>query len=311
MKLVVANTGDDSLSIIDLDNYCVTETLLIKPMINNLKIKNVYINGTGIGPHDIKLGRTKDVIYSVNSFHNSIFKININDKKIEDIVYVGSSPSHIVISKNQIFVTNSDSNSVSVIDRDSFDLIANLPVGEKPHDLKLDFKRRKLYVANNAGHSIHVISLENFSQKEIKMNSNPLHMFIGEKYLFVLSSQVNGSLKSSVTIVDINSEEIKKKIMLEGVIIDMVVIEKENKAYLANIEDGYLYEISIDSGGILRKYYIGGMPNNILWNEDGILFITNALENYISIFDINKEKILKNIKVGIEPCAMMFWKMES
>jgi YVTN family beta-propeller protein len=304
--LIVANTGSDSLSIIDLKQRHVKDTILLNHMIKDIKNKNVYINGTHIGPHSIYLDKDKDVIYTVNSYHNSVIKINIQKWIIEDLVYVGSSPSHMVLNGDTIYVSNSDSNSISIIDRNNFQLIGNIPVGEKPHDIKVDNSLKRIYVANNDSHSIHVVFLENLIQKEIRLDCNPLHLYISSQYLYALCSQVNGISKSSIIVIDKKNESIVNKIDIEGSFIDMVVLEKKGIVYTTNIEDGFIYKININKNEILCKYFIGGMPNILLWDNNNLIYITNASKNIITVFDISKKDIIDNIKVGQEPSGMIF-----
>ncbi|EOC99499.1 YncE family protein [Caldisalinibacter kiritimatiensis] len=303
-RLIVANMGDDSLSILDIKSLSVIDTISLGPMARNFKNKNLYINGTRIGPHCI-VSDECNIVYSVNSYHNSLFKVNIENKEIEDIVYVGTCPSHVEINEDLIFVTNSDSNSVSIIDKNKFNLVANIPVSDKPHDIKLDKEDNKLYITNNEGDSLHVILLDDFQEKEIRLSSNPLHIIIKQHKLYILSSRINGISKSSITILNKESYKLINKLNIEGIVVDMIVMTNGKVLYATNAEDGYLYKININDNRVIGKYFLGGMPNVMLWDGRDLIYITNAYNNYLTVFDITKEEIVKNIKVGIEPAGML------
>ncbi|RKD31803.1 YncE family protein [Thermohalobacter berrensis] len=304
-KLIVANTGSDTLTVIDLKDDYSLETFKLWEMLNSSGIQNLN-SSSAIGPYTLAAGNEKNIIYSVNSYDNSVFKINIKDMVIEEVIYIGRSPSHVEIIDGLIFVTNTDSNSVSVIDEENFVILENITVGEKPYDIKADFEEKRVFVANSNEYSISVIYLENNKIEKIRLDSNPLHFFLNSKLLYILSSQVNGMVKSSVSILDLSNNELIKKVYIEGVLVDMTPIDKKDEIFVTNAEDGYLYKIDLIRGKIIDKYHLGGMPSKLLWDGNKLLYIVNSLKNYISLFDCSKGKIMKNIKVGIEPNGLIF-----
>jgi YVTN family beta-propeller protein len=63
------------------------------------------------------------------------------------------------VSSLLIYVTNEDSNNVSVVNRNTGEVVANIMVGEKPRGIAASFSRErsKIYVANSGSDSISVI----------------------------------------------------------------------------------------------------------------------------------------------------------
>ncbi len=303
-NLLIGNTGNDTLTVVDLISHSCIENITIDSLIRNSKNNFNFRDMPKIGIHQI-INKVDSIFYSVNSYDNSIFRINLATKEIEDVVYVGSFPTHIALVNDLLFVTNSDSNSLSIIDEKKFSLIENIAVGEKPHDVKVDIKNRSIYIANSGEYRIDVISLDDKFQYTIKLDSNPLHILPNGDDIYFLSSRVNGVSKSSISLYNLECKKIIKKVNIKGVIIDMVLIDFEKSIFITNIEDGCIYQINIDEERIVNKFYVGGMPNTILWNKENLLFITDSLNNNIVIFDINKKNIVKTIKTGIEPNGML------
>ena len=85
----------------------------------------------------------------------------------------------------------------------------------------------------------------------------------------------------------------------------MLVVEEKKLIYTTNIDDGHLYKIDLYNKKKIDKYFLGGMPNSIIWDEDRTLYITNVLDNSLILFDIEKEVITKQIRVGLEPSGLL------
>ena len=105
---------------------------------------------------------------------------------------VGKYPTCIRYYKSNLYIVNSDSNSVSVVEESSFSLLENIPVGEKPIDIEVDEKNDKLYIANGNGFSIDVIDLNGKGKERIKLVDNPVKLIIDDGIMYILSNVNNG-----------------------------------------------------------------------------------------------------------------------
>ncbi|MBS4539234.1 hypothetical protein GOQ27_12230 [Clostridium sp. D2Q-11] len=305
-KLLVANTASNSLTCIDILNGHKSIEFKYSDMISpNIRSK-IDEKTFNIGTHQIFNSSISNIIYTVNSYSNSIFKIDISSKQILDVVYVGCCPNHIELYKGNIYVTNSDSNSISIIEEKDFDLITNIPVGEKPHDLKIDRLRDKLYIANSNGYSITIIDLLNNKDERILMDIHPLHFYILDENMFILSCQCNGERKSSISLFNLDSKKVFRRIYIDESLLDMTVLVERNIIFTTNAGDGCLYKIDYENQEIIDKINIGGMPNNVLWDKNKLLYITNSLDDCVVVFDINESKIVKQIPVGKDPNGLIF-----
>ncbi|SHH90646.1 YncE family protein [Sporanaerobacter acetigenes] len=307
-KVIVANTGEDSIGIIDLQKKLKCEIVSIISLFKRENNLNIYLDSYQLGPYDLCVGSYRDKIYLTNAYDNSIFKIDINNKKIDDRLAVGRFPSCIRVYNELIFVSNSDSNSISIVDEKSFKLIENIPVGENPEDIEIDRLSKKIYVANNNGHSINIIDLKKDSVEKIKLDKNPVKIYLEDESMYMLSRFNNGILNNSnISVLDIKDFSIVKSINIKGTFNNMLKINNKDIVYITSLEDGYLHKIDIKDDKIVSKKYIGGMPNKMLWIGPNILFIVNIFQNHITIFDIVENKIIKNIEVGLEPNGLIIF----
>lgn len=304
-KVIVANTGEDTLTCIGLRNREVTETIDLKSTINSNKDTALRLDESFIGPYDM-VSSNQGFIYCTNIYNNSVFKIDIKNKKILDILCVGSFPTCIRYFKDRLFITNSDSNSISIIDEKTFSLIENIPVGEKPMDIEIDETNMEMYVANSNGYSINVIDLKGKDNKLIKLDNNPVKVILEEKSICILSIANNGMTNNSnISIIDKETYKVQESIDFEGIFSTMLKINGSEIIFITNIDNGYLYRMDIVKGDLLSKTYLNGMPNKLEWDGDNTLFISNISTNTLALFDIDTNQIIDNIKVGIEPNGIL------
>jgi YVTN family beta-propeller protein len=60
------------------------------------------------------------------------------------------------------YITNFDSNTVSVIDTSSDTVIATIPVGTGPFGVAVNELKKRVYVSNNYGNTISVIDTDSY-----------------------------------------------------------------------------------------------------------------------------------------------------
>lgn len=223
-----------------------------------------------------------------------------------DILAVGSYPTCVKYFDGHLFVANTDSNSISIIDEKNFSLIENIPVGEKPTYIEIDEINMDLYVVNSNGYSIDIINLNRDDYRIIKLNDNPIKITIFEKYIYILSNVNSGSIyNSNISIISLEDYKEESSTQLKGIFSNMVKINNREIIFITNMENGCLYRMDIKRNNLLSKTYLNGMPNKLEWDRDNVLYISNISTNMLTIFDINTNEIIGNIKVGKEPNGIL------
>ncbi|NMA86039.1 MAG: YncE family protein, partial [Tissierellia bacterium] len=197
-KVLVANTGGDSLSYIDLEREKLINTIDLK--------KETYSN---IGPYE--LVNKGDLVYCTNIYDNSLYKIDIKKGTILDSLYIGCCPSCIKVFKNYFYIVNGDSNSISIVDNESFSLTENIPVGDRPIDMEIDELNRKLYIANSNSRSISRIDLNTKEILNISLENHPLKIILEEGQIYILSIINDSPIpQSSISLIDSGNLKEKK-----------------------------------------------------------------------------------------------------
>ena len=295
-KVLVVNTGEDSLTLIERDFS--TKTILLCEM-ETVGIPEIYKDVKQLGPYNLDIGNDGRV-YVVNAYDDSIMKIDFEENKLIGFMKVGKNPTCIKIFKGKIYVLNTDSNSISIIDEKTFSLIEDISVGEKPTDMIIDEKKFKMYITNGNCFTLNILDLLKTEMSLISLKKHPIKLMIEEDRLFILSYVNNGVTNySNLSELKIEDNRIIMSIDIKGIFTDFIKVKGRELFYISNGEDEYLYKISKEDINF-SKMYLGGMPGNIRIGENKI-YVANILKDSIVIIDEKTNKIIKNIKVGKEP----------
>lgn len=300
-KILIANTGEDSLTL--RDNFTL-KTIFLSKLIDK-KEYNLTQENNQLGPYDMDISE-EGFIYIANSYDNSIMKMDLEGLKLLEYIKVGKNPTCIKRFMGKIYVVNSDSNSISIIDEKTFSLIEDISVGERPTDIQVDEENLRIFIANGNCYTINVLDLISEKISSITLCKQPVKMAIEDKRLFVLS-YINNGITNYCNLSELKIEDYKTimSIDLKGIFANFVKIKGEEVFYLTNVEDGYIYKIFIEDEVNISKIYLGGMPSNIKWDGKTKLYISNILNNDITIIDKPNNQIIDNIRVGNEPNGIL------
>lgn len=289
-KLITSNIGDDTLSIIDLENNNEIESIDIKSILQ--------IDGR-IGPWDLTLN-IKNQLLVLNAYDETLFVFGLETKNIIKQVKLGRNPVCIRIYGKKVYILNCDSNSLSILEEESLTQLEEIYLDEKPSDLLIDSIDSKAYIANTNGNSISIIDLLDNTIAVRNINAQPFKLLKSGDNLYILSYINNGITNySCISEMNIYSKDIKEN-KIKGIFIDFIMID-ENIFLLTNPEDGYLYSYNFFTNILTPKIYLGVMPHKIIFDTKERIYITDSLNNNVLIFNMINESITNKIDVGKEP----------
>lgn len=288
-KIIVTNYGDNSLSIIYKEDMSEVTTIDLKGM----------ISGTTGATRSILEGEHNLLI--LNSDKDTLYKVDMEELKLLNEVSLGRCPIRIKAFGNKIYVVNIDSNSLSIIDRNSLDIIESIYVGEKPTDFVIDERSGKVYITNLNSHSISIIDYENGSIEEIKLTFMPFRIKVESGVIYVLGFANNHSLRNSILYsLDI---ELNKPIwtkIIDGIYFDFIKANEMNCFYMVDSENSWLYKFDYRADRNQKKLYVGGLTNFLNYDLN-YLYLNDMVNNQIILINIDENQIKKRITVGKEP----------
>lgn len=99
--------------------------------------KNVKKIKVGSMPVKFYQGKSDKFLYVICHGSNEVYKINIKNGIVDTPLEVSENPNFITGSKDEIYVTNLDGNSLSVIDQKSFQLKKQIQLNNGPYMMYL------------------------------------------------------------------------------------------------------------------------------------------------------------------------------
>lgn len=244
-KILVANNYNNSISIIDLNEF--------------KEEKNLYI---GAHPNDLVAHNNR--IYVTCGESNSVIVYDLINERTDFELPTGGFPHSIELLKKEklAFISNMAEDSISVIDCNTNKIIKNIIVGENPIKINLSDKNNYLYVcmsylgSDKEGY-VGIISLKNLDViAKIKVGLAPVDLFEYNNYLYV-SNFCGGS----ISVINLNTFKEEKKINIGGMPRGIVKINE--KIYIGDYLNGSLKIVDVKNK-FMKSILTGIEPNEML-----------------------------------------------
>ncbi|RXI96431.1 YncE family protein [Anaerobacillus alkaliphilus] len=255
--IVLSHQEEDLLTFIDADNgnvftnaisYGITdmvqtsETDIIAASINNKFLLRINLRDGSVKPFlNVNQGITslfyKDpFLYITDAFKNQVHVIDMSNRKIKASIDVGMYPNEMTADDDRLFVINSESNSISVIDLDKLNVVLEFPTSSRKPD-GLVVVNDMLWVGGHGGDGVINNSIHAYDPKtgeelsEIIVGVMPVDFFVDRTYSF-LYTVCHG--EDQMYKIDLRSNEV----------VDQIFVG-ENPNYLRG-DDNNLYITSVD-----------------------------------------------------------------
>ena len=168
--------------------------------------------------------------------------------------------------KRRAFVTNSDGDSVSIIDRDTYKVIKTLRVGDYPHHMIVSKDGRYLYVGNTHSDTVSAIDLETESIAKVIPLLDPYNLYYtpDQKLLVTTCTRLGR--------VEVHAIEEWSQIG-----------EAKGWKRLAQIPTGK-------------------DPNHFAFSPDArYMYVSNEYSHQLSVIDLQERKLARQIQTGRRP----------
>ena len=303
-NLIISNFSDDSISIVD-----VTMGVELKRI--SLNSIGQFIPSQRLGPHHIAFDSNLKFLYVVNSFDNSLSKVDLIKEEIIDTVSVGSCPSQIILCKkySYIYVANSDSNSITVLDFNNLDTLLQIPTDEMPHGMVLTEDQERLLVANRDTKTLtEIVTRINEKQKSYSISCSPWHMKLSSdgNLLFVVHYNYQYDGKGIIEVRDINKMKLLDTIVIGKMPVEVISDLKNETLYITDSDLNQLYIYNLRDKKLVKTIKVNQMPHGIeIDNLKKLLFISSIQNNVIDIVNCRNNKLIKSIAVGKEPTSII------
>ncbi|MCM0650636.1 YncE family protein [Clostridium swellfunianum] len=229
-KLLVANSYNNSLSILDMAQMMQIEEYFI----------GMHCNGVEV---------SEDNAYVVCGELNSIIIFNLTKKKIIEEIPCGSFPYSISIDKTKGFiaVANMHSDSITLIDCRNKENILNIRSSNYPTKAVFDESSQFILVAESnmgikSNGTLSIIELNGLKRVgKIKVGNSPVDIFTEKNYCYV-SNLGDGT----ISIVDIKNLKEIKRIKTGGM--PRAIIKHEEYIYVSDSYNDIILQLNLKNG---------------------------------------------------------------
>ena len=207
-------------------------------------------------------------------------------------VEVGIAPEGLALVDGKIYVANSGSSSVSVIDSSSNTVVETIPVEIDPVDLAYDSTNKAIYVTDKSSGELSIINTSSLSlEGVINVGSTPASIaYDSTNNELYLTNEVNLSVSGSTN---------------EGLVIVIPVQDIPNLGADISISD------QLTSSGtevaLKADVPVGGAPTAIAYDpSNNLIYTADSASDTVSVIDAASDKVITNIPVGIDPTAIVY-----
>jgi YVTN family beta-propeller protein len=283
--IYAANAGSNTVSVID--------------GATNRVVSNITV---GLKPTDVATDTVEEgldsIVFVVNADSDNLSVINGRVNKVISNISVGDEPGSVILNPmtNRLYVTNAESNTVSVIDyflsgNQEFltDRIANISVGSYPVNLELDRDSNRLYVTNSHSNTVSVI--DGSTNKVID------NIPVGVTPYSVVFDKKSGSLyvanygSNTVSMIDASTRNVTSNITVGRYPVNVALNPATDIVYVSNLGPRTLSEITNSS-------LMAGVDFNISPPEAGFLTCNG---DRIEDDDYIRYKFNSSVTCGVDP----------
>jgi YVTN family beta-propeller protein len=205
----------------------------------------------------------------------------------------------IEIEKALVYVTNSGSDCVTVIDRQRDIVVATIAVGQTPMGIVASPDGTKVYVANFGSNSISVI--DTAARRMLNTIGNfgysPAELALSEdgRWLYATNPE-----SDNVTVIDTVSNTVVQQIPVGRRPAGIAFDQDRRKIYVANSASNSISIIDKETYGVEATVTVGLKPGGLAIHEDK-LYVANWGSSEVSVIGMPSYSVTKTIPVTQRP----------
>ena len=296
--IVVANSGDDSVALVDLrrpnsptkiatqkhpqdvvvspDRSLAYVAEMGTPMepgntvaVIDLRARSIvkrFSLGAATLPHLLALSRDGNILWAACAPQNSIVEIDTHSgtiSKLWDTQQKGSYLLAVTPDEKRIYVANFDAGTVSIIRRSDAS-VQILSLGGQPIGIDVAPNGREVWVSNLESNTITVIdtSTDRIAQTLPERGDGPARLkFTPDgKYVWVTNSRSN-----ELIVFDVTRRCVIRLIPTGKFSKGLLVLPDAHHALVSAMEDNRLVEVDVPTGRVLQTMSTGKAPEGLAW----------------------------------------------
>ena len=296
-SIYVSNEKDNTISVIDGESLEVTDTIEV-----------------GQRPRGIVLSNDGSLLYMCTSDDNHVEVLDLDSREVLHSLPSGPDPELMALSPDGkfLYIANEDDNLVTVVDVDKRSKVTEIPVGIEPEGIGLSPDGKWLVNTSETTNMAHFINTETLEiEANVLVDTRPrVAQFTEDGNEVWVSAEIGGT----VAVIDTQSKEIKHRITFEVRGLPPETIQPvgiklstdgSNKAYIALGPSARVAVVNMTSFEVEDYLLVGPRVWNLEFSPDQKrLFTTNGVSGDVSVIDLEKQRVIKSVKVGRLPWGL-------
>jgi YVTN family beta-propeller protein len=268
--------------------------------------------------------------YITNQTSNTVSVIDTTTNAVIATISVGGDPEGVAVTPNgpcrprywrsrrcrkgdgrKVYVANTISNTVSVIDTTTNAVIATIPVGISPQGVTVTPDGSKVYVTNSTGTVSVINTTTNAVVSAIPVGSFPFGVAVtpdGRKVY------VANDFDNTVSVIDTATNTvIGGPITVGSNPIGVAVTPDGRKVYVANSDTrstsvsatNTVSVIDTTTNTVIATVNVGSRPFGVAVTPDGSkVYVANTVSSTVSVIDTTTNTVIATISVGFTPVGV-------
>ncbi len=227
---------------------------------------------------------------------------------VVDTIDVGDTPFGIAVSPDSttVYVTNSEDDTVSVIDAATNTITATIGVGDQPLGIAVSPDGSTVYVANALGETVSVIdTASNTVTATVNIGVSAFTMAVSADGTRIY---VANPLEDSVAVIDAATNMVVSTFITGDNPAGLALSADGATLYVANNLAGSVSVIDTVTGGTIDVIDVGDVPIMLALSPDGTrLYVTDDnLADTVSVIDTATNDVIAVIEGAVNPMGLAF-----
>ena len=200
---------------------------------------------------------------------------------------------------SRIYVPNTISNTVDVIDPATYKVVDHFNVGKQPQHVTPSYDLTKLWVLNDKGNSLTRIDPLTGEKKETIPVDDPYNMYYTPdgKYAIVVAEQ-----RQHLNFLDAATMKLKNSVAVDCKGVDHMDFSADGRYLIASCEfAGMMLKVDVEQQKVLAKLPLehGNMPQDVKTSPDGqVFYVADMMANGVHLIDGEAPKEIGFIATG-------------
>ena len=253
---------------------------------------------------------TKEFVFIDNEGEDVITVMTPEGDVIKKIP-VGHAPHDIAASPDGEFVAsaNLESGTVSVIETSSLTVVQTISTGAGAHGVVFSPDGAKLYAVNARADTLSVIDTSSWQEMQrIPVDQGPEYVGVTPdgKQVFTTNLGAQGSV--TLLAYKDNKLSVQKTMKFGSDPHGWAISPDGNKIALTNLGSNTAYILNSQTFEEISHIDSGATTEFAAFKDNNELWVTDIGAHYVSIVDINRNKVIDQIAVGETPHGIAFSK---